>query len=168
MTYVCDRWPWINGVCRCSPHDTRPIQRCWLCNEPHCTECELDSCRTCGYPLCQQCKYSSTHLRQCHHNALLRHFPLLQCRHCDRPQDIGIWPSCARCLRPQCQNTSCRSQIRRTHCRCRQDLCQDCAGWLLFRLFSTHRLGNALAQIPTPSRQRTHLTRWLYYCFRCQ
>ena len=155
MARLYGSWPWVHGHCEeCRPetlHDSDWIVRCTQCLRGFCDCHTVDGCSICGYPYCHNC--IGNHV--CQRDALLRKFPELQCRFCDRPQDTGNGQSrCEHCLKSACIGSpQCRSQIETTHCRCRGDLCAECASWFLVARVSRRRiadLGLGYRMVPVP------------------
>ena len=155
MARLYGSYPWIHGDCEeCPPgtvHDNDWIVPCAQCLRGICVRHTVDGCSICGYPYCHRCFRNHV----CHRDALLRACPELKCRFCDRPQDTGNGQSrCEHCLKSACIGSpQCRSQIETTHCRCRVDLCAECASWFLVARVSRRRiadLGPGYRMVPVP------------------
>ena len=166
MARLYGAWPWTHGQCDvCRPgnvHDTDWIIRCTQCLRGFCDCQPVDGCSICGYPYCPHCYRN----HECQRDALLRAFPDLQCRFCNRPQETGNGESrCERCLKSACVGSVlCPSQITTTHCPCHVDLCAECASWRLVARTTRRRIANLNLDdrmIPVPSLVRR------YICNRC-
>ena len=135
MARLYGAWPWIRGRCEaCPQHAEHPndwVMQCSRCWRMFCENWPVDGCLHCGYPFCAFCYRD--HI--CTPGALLTAFPILKCRFCELPQDIGNGQNrCQRCFKCACVGEEvgedhCRSKITTTHCPCGLDLCMECASW---------------------------------------
>jgi hypothetical protein len=164
MARLYGAWPWIRGRCEaCPQHAEHPndwVMQCSRCWRRFCENWPVDGCFHCGYPFCAFCYRD--HI--CTPGALLTAFPVLKCRFCELPQDIGNGQNrCQRCFKCACVGEEvgedhCRSKITTTHCPCGLDLCMECASWQ----WSTRRSVVSIPRrpffrIPVPRQARRYI-----------
>ena len=165
MARLYGAWPWIRGRCEaCPQHAEHPndwVMQCSRCRRRFCENWPVDGCLHCGYPFCAFCYRD--HI--CTPGALLTAFPVLKCRFCELPQDIGNGQNrCERCFKcacvgPEVGEDHCRSKITTTHC-CGLDLCMECASWHLTTPRPFFRMpwrGRPFFRMPVPRQARRYI-----------